>query len=166
MASPTEVTFAANPSESAALHGHKAKTPIIAGAVSGSCVGLAWIIGVSIYIYKRQRRRARARAKGLKSHRDLEEPVADVESQYIIPPDPAVVRKPLVTVPEKVDRDPFAENAGACLAKFVDSHTMEAGPSGNASSNKAPDGICGVSSIESDSEASPSRTVTRSTARV
>ncbi|TFK53613.1 hypothetical protein OE88DRAFT_1655823 [Heliocybe sulcata] len=161
MASPNAVVFAAvNPSESASLHGHKAKTPIIAGAVSGACVGLAWIIGLVTYIYKRQRRSARARSKGLKSHRDLEEPLAVVDSKYIIPPDPAVPHGPQVTEKaagsKELGRDPglFEEN-GTCGVEPVDSHTTEAGPqaSGGASLRKASEGVCGESSIELEDSA-------------
>ncbi|KDQ57629.1 hypothetical protein JAAARDRAFT_92798, partial [Jaapia argillacea MUCL 33604] len=55
---PTWDVFASNPSESAALQGHKAKTPIIAGVTAGTCVLLAWIIGFVIYIVRRRRRDA------------------------------------------------------------------------------------------------------------
>ncbi|EPQ57026.1 hypothetical protein GLOTRDRAFT_104666 [Gloeophyllum trabeum ATCC 11539] len=140
MATPDVVAFAANPSESAALQGHKAKTPIIAGAVSGSCVGLAWIVGLAIYIYKRQRRKARARAAGLTSHRDLEQP-GNIKEKYRIPPDPALAPK---TIPEVAGHgldpsthtvDPERDAAGSS-----DSHTARDRTTSDSPSRKVPVG--------------------------
>jgi len=81
---------AASPSEQASLQGHKAKTPIIAGAVSGACIAAAWVIGFIIYFYKRHRREKRARALGFKSHREMLDPPKKPEV-FVIPPDPAIV---------------------------------------------------------------------------
>ncbi|KAL0956342.1 hypothetical protein HGRIS_002492 [Hohenbuehelia grisea] len=81
---------AANPSESAALQGRKAKTPILAGSIIGGVMGLAWIIGFGIYFYKRIRRKRRKAeiAAGLRApYPKPEEP----REKVIIPPDPAVL---------------------------------------------------------------------------
>lgn len=69
---------------------HRANTPVIAGAVSGGCVGAAWIIGFIIYFYKRHRREKRARAAGFRSHREMLDPPKKKET-FVIPPDPAIV---------------------------------------------------------------------------
>ncbi len=64
----------------------KPKTPIIAGVVSGVCVGLAWLIGMILFIRRRKQRRinfARHLAQG--THR------VKVPEAYIVPPDPAVI---------------------------------------------------------------------------
>ena len=71
---------------------HKAKTPIIAGSISGGCVLLAWTIGFIIFFVRRRRQRQRAREGGYKSHRDIIDfaPVPN-PTTFIIPPDPALV---------------------------------------------------------------------------
>ncbi|KAG7098804.1 hypothetical protein E1B28_000709 [Marasmius oreades] len=85
--------YAASSSEAASLHGQKAKTPIIAGSICGSVMGLAWLIGLFIYIRKRYRRKIRKRA----AEAEGKEPPAlkskNVEpgEKIIIPPDPAVI---------------------------------------------------------------------------
>ncbi|KAF9793356.1 hypothetical protein BJ322DRAFT_1034153 [Thelephora terrestris] len=92
---PTPVQYAArseNPSEVAALHGQKAKTPIIAGSVSGACVLLAWTIGFIIFFVRRRRQKKLAKERGFKSHRDIIDfvPIPNATT-FIIPPDPALV---------------------------------------------------------------------------
>jgi hypothetical protein len=75
-----------------AMRSHKAKTPMVAGIISGGAVALAWAIAFAMFLYKRHKGRKRARREGLKSHRDLE--VKDLphpEVKYIIPPDPAII---------------------------------------------------------------------------
>lgn len=74
---------------------HKAKTPIIAGSVSGACVLLAWTVGFIIFFMRRRRQRRRAKEAGFKSHRDIIDfvPVPD-PTTFIIPPDPALVGPP------------------------------------------------------------------------
>jgi len=79
--------FKANPSESASLMGHKAKTPIIAGSICGGLMGLAWIIGFSIYFYKRWRKKKLRRIGAVPQGEVLKKP----EEKFIIPPDPAIV---------------------------------------------------------------------------
>lgn len=64
-------------------HG-KAKTPIIAGAASGACIAVAWIIAL-IYFYARRHKRRQKVDAAL-----LGRGGGDAE-QYIIPPDPAVM---------------------------------------------------------------------------
>ncbi|EGO25673.1 hypothetical protein SERLADRAFT_388028, partial [Serpula lacrymans var. lacrymans S7.9] len=61
MTGPTQTfhIFAGNPSESASLKGHKAKTPIIAGSICGTLLGIAWIIGFTAYFITRRKRKAR-----------------------------------------------------------------------------------------------------------
>ncbi|THH19599.1 hypothetical protein EUX98_g8739 [Antrodiella citrinella] len=88
--SPTVEVFAQSSSEFAALHGHRAMTPIIAGAISGGAVGLAWLVGFVMYFYKRHRRERRAIAAGYRGHREMLDPPKKPEA-FIIPPDPAIV---------------------------------------------------------------------------
>ncbi|KAG7446327.1 uncharacterized protein BT62DRAFT_112161 [Guyanagaster necrorhizus] len=85
-------------SEAASLHGQKAKTPIIAGSICGGLMGLAWIIGFTIYFIKRSKRKKAKRAveAGLATPKKPKKP-KEPEEQIIIPPDPAVligIRKP------------------------------------------------------------------------
>lgn len=81
-----------NSSEAAALNGHKAKTPIIAGSVSGACVLLAWTIGFIIFFVRRRNQKKRAKELGYKSHRDIIDSFpAPNPTTFIIPPDPALV---------------------------------------------------------------------------
>lgn len=70
----------------------KAKTPIIAGSVSGACVLLAWTIGFIVFFVRRRRQKQRAKELGFKSHRDIIDfaPVPN-PTTFIIPPDPALV---------------------------------------------------------------------------
>lgn len=77
--------FAAPPA--ATSQGSKAKTPIIAGVVSGVGVLLIWVIAGFIFWSKRKKRRARfAMEEGRVYHSNLPPP-----DPVIIPPDPAVV---------------------------------------------------------------------------
>lgn len=91
---PTYPFLAVNPSESASLKGHKAKTPIIAGVTTAACLLLAWLILLLLWLRKRRRRRRRVRA-GLAPDptRDEDDERAPVrpKSTFIIPPDPAVL---------------------------------------------------------------------------
>ncbi|GBE81167.1 hypothetical protein BKA93DRAFT_820839 [Sparassis latifolia] len=64
--------------------------PTIAGAVTGSCIGVAWIVGLILWFIKRRQRWNRARRAGLKTHRQLPDTVPKPEA-YIIPPDPAII---------------------------------------------------------------------------
>ncbi|KAI0746068.1 hypothetical protein C8Q76DRAFT_705992 [Earliella scabrosa] len=81
------------PSESreAALHGQRALTPILSGAISGGIIGVAWIIGIIVWLYKRHRRARRAKAAGYRSYREFLDP-PKTEDAFIIPPDPAVIK--------------------------------------------------------------------------
>ena len=73
----------------------KAKTPIIAGSVSGACVLLAWTVGFIFFILRRRRQKQRAKELGFKSHRDIIDfvPIQN-PATFIIPPDPALVGPP------------------------------------------------------------------------
>ncbi|RPD53045.1 hypothetical protein L227DRAFT_581710 [Lentinus tigrinus ALCF2SS1-6] len=84
---------AMTPSESreAALHGQRALTPILSGAISGGIVGVAWIIGIIVWLYKRHRRARRAKAAGFRSYREFLDPPKKQDA-FIIPPDPAVLQ--------------------------------------------------------------------------
>ncbi|CAL1707190.1 unnamed protein product [Somion occarium] len=88
MPPPTPVVLDVSASESASLHGHRALTPLLSGAITGSIIGAAWIVGFIVYFYKRHRREKRARALGYKSHREMLEPP---KKPFIVPPDSAVV---------------------------------------------------------------------------
>ncbi|KLO14626.1 hypothetical protein SCHPADRAFT_903159 [Schizopora paradoxa] len=85
---PAFVARAESSSEAAALpNGEKALTPIIAGSISGSIIGVAWIVAVVYALVKRHRRKKRYKKAG---RPDLahEQPRPDA---FIVPPDPAVV---------------------------------------------------------------------------
>jgi len=69
------------------FHSQKALTPIIAGTISGTCVGTAWLIALIVIILKRRRRRKRLQKTG---RLDLLNE-APQEHPFILPPDPAVV---------------------------------------------------------------------------
>ncbi|KAI1785753.1 hypothetical protein LXA43DRAFT_899114 [Ganoderma leucocontextum] len=90
---PTLVARAMTPSESreAALHGQRALTPILSGAISGGIVGIAWIVGIVYWLYKRHRRARRAKAAGFASYREFLDP-PKLKHPFIIPPDPAVIK--------------------------------------------------------------------------
>ncbi|KAH9859119.1 hypothetical protein C2E23DRAFT_801493 [Lenzites betulinus] len=89
----TVAVDAMTPSQSreAALHGHRALTPILSGAISGGIVGVAWIIGIIVWLFKRHRRAQRAKAAGYRSHREFLDPPKK-DDAFIIPPDPAVIK--------------------------------------------------------------------------
>jgi len=77
-------------SEAAALHGQKAKTPIIAGSIVGGLMGLAWILGFAIYFRKRYKRKMRNQAIAAgkrEAIKNKEEP----QEKIVIPPDPALL---------------------------------------------------------------------------
>ncbi|KIK67164.1 hypothetical protein GYMLUDRAFT_257096 [Collybiopsis luxurians FD-317 M1] len=75
-------------SEAASLHGHKAKTPIIAGSICGGVVCLAWLIGFAIYFRKRYKRKLRNQGKlPAREKKSIE---SNTE-RIIIPPDPAIL---------------------------------------------------------------------------
>ncbi|OBZ71042.1 hypothetical protein A0H81_09030 [Grifola frondosa] len=74
----------ASQSAEASLHGHRALTPILSGAISGGIVGVAWIIGLIVYIFRRVRTSKRAHAAGFRSHRQLLDSPKEVEA-FIIP---------------------------------------------------------------------------------
>lgn len=70
----------------------KAKTPIIAGSVCGGVLGLAWIIGFTIYFMKRHKRKKlnkqiEAGEVGPEAKEEKKLP----DEKIIIPPDPAVL---------------------------------------------------------------------------
>ncbi|KZS98294.1 hypothetical protein SISNIDRAFT_448495 [Sistotremastrum niveocremeum HHB9708] len=78
-------SFASPPATSS--QGSKAKTPIIAGVVSGVGILLIWIIAGLIFWSKRKKRRSRfAMEEGRAFHSNVPPP-----DPVIIPPDPAVV---------------------------------------------------------------------------
>ncbi|KAI0793189.1 hypothetical protein C8Q75DRAFT_730975 [Abortiporus biennis] len=87
---------------------HRAKTPIIAGAISGSIVGAAWIIGFIIYFYKRHRREKRAKAAGFKGHREYLGPPKK-QTIFVIPPDPAVIQG-LAAPGQRIFEDPVVKH--------------------------------------------------------
>ncbi|KAJ7593983.1 hypothetical protein C8J56DRAFT_853803 [Mycena floridula] len=92
---PVYEARAVSSSEAASLHGRKAKTPILAGAICGSVMGFAWLVGFTIYFYKRWRHKKRKREGLLVEKENV--PIPGDAEQIIIPPDPAVIsgqRKP------------------------------------------------------------------------
>jgi hypothetical protein len=97
---------------------------MIAGIVSGTCVGIAWIVGFVIYFVKRRRRDQVARAAGFHSHKDyiFTKAIANPPT-YIIPPDPALVDAHLNTV---VEREPVVQNRSE---PHADIHSVPPSPS-------------------------------------
>ncbi|KAJ6587170.1 hypothetical protein DFH09DRAFT_977729 [Mycena vulgaris] len=86
------------------LHGQKAKTPMIAGSVIGGIMGIAYIIGFTIYFVKRCKRKRLNRRIEAGEAQPKEPPVP--KEKIVIPPDPAVLlghNKPgdVVVVDEK-----------------------------------------------------------------
>ncbi|TFK44349.1 hypothetical protein BDQ12DRAFT_730418 [Crucibulum laeve] len=84
-------------SEAVSLKGKKALTPIIAGSVCGGLMGLAWIIGFSVYFWKRYKRKQRNRLIAIGKAAPREKDLKPPEEKIVIPPDPAVLlgqRKP------------------------------------------------------------------------
>jgi len=90
-ASPVIGAETSQQSEQATLHGHRALTPMISGAVSGGTIGILWIVGLLIYIYRRYRGHQQVRSAGLRNHRELAIPPPKPEA-YILPPDPAIIQ--------------------------------------------------------------------------
>lgn len=68
----------------------KAQTPMLAGAICGSLMGFAWLVGFIIYFRKRYKRKMRKRAIAAgkrEANKNKEEPA----EKTIIPPDPALL---------------------------------------------------------------------------
>lgn len=90
--------------EAESLHGRKAKTPMLAGAIIGSIMGVAYIIGFTIYFVKRWKRKQHHRRVAAGKAEPKVEP--EPKERIVIPPDPAVLlgqHKPgdVVVVDEK-----------------------------------------------------------------
>jgi len=86
----TFVTESVSSSQASALHGQKAQTPMLAGAICGSLMGFAWLVGFTIYFRKRYKRKMRKRAIAAgkrEANKNKEEPAETT----IIPPDPALL---------------------------------------------------------------------------
>ena len=80
-------------SEAVSLQGKPAKTPIIAGAVCGAVLFIAWVVGFAVYFRKRYNRKQRKRAAEegkCDPPPEKVNPNASTE-RFIIPPDPAVL---------------------------------------------------------------------------
>lgn len=62
-------------------------TPIIAGTISGTCIGVAWLIALIVILLKRYRRK--------KYYKEVGKPDKDAElndkGEFIVPPDPAIL---------------------------------------------------------------------------
>ncbi|KAF7321727.1 Protein kinase domain-containing protein [Mycena kentingensis (nom. inval.)] len=90
--------LAVSSAEAASLGGRKAKTPMLAGAIIGSIMGAAYVVGFTIYFYKRCRRKklkrlvenGQAPPEVLERKKDGEEEEREQE-RVVIPPDPAVL---------------------------------------------------------------------------
>jgi len=81
--------LAQSSAEAASLHGQKAKTPMLAGAIIGSIMGVAYIIGFTIYFVKRcKRKRLKRRIEAGKAEPKA---VPEPKERIVIPPDPAVL---------------------------------------------------------------------------
>ncbi|KZT72220.1 hypothetical protein DAEQUDRAFT_763327 [Daedalea quercina L-15889] len=110
-ASPVARAETPQQSEQANLHGHRALTPMISGAVSGGTIGILWIVGLLIYIYRRYRGHQKVRSAGLRNHRELD--IAPPKSEaYIVPPDPAIIQGFRAPGERVVPDDPRADGNG------------------------------------------------------
>jgi len=87
---PTPVVYAVHATATDA-NGRADEAPEISGAVVGSVIGFAWLVGGIFYLWKIWRRSRSVRRAGLKSHREMISPPPKPE-EYIIPPDPAVIQ--------------------------------------------------------------------------
>ncbi|KAG6920266.1 hypothetical protein DXG01_005035 [Tephrocybe rancida] len=89
---PTYPIFqAASASSSAVGPRQKLKTPLIAGSVCGGVMGLAWIIGFTIYFRKRYRRKMLKRKIAEGKAVQKAKPSKIPEERIIVPPDPAIL---------------------------------------------------------------------------
>ncbi|KAK7005662.1 kinase domain-containing protein [Favolaschia claudopus] len=81
--------LAQSSAQAASLHGKKAKTPMLAGAIIGSIMGAAYVVGFSIYFWKRYKRKKLKRQieAGTAQPKVRPEP----KEKVVIPPDPAVL---------------------------------------------------------------------------
>ncbi|KAI0266831.1 hypothetical protein BC834DRAFT_115684 [Gloeopeniophorella convolvens] len=78
-------------SESAILHGHRAKTPIVSAIVSSAGVLAIWLLVFAGWLWKQYKKRIRARrraARGLPPK--VKQPKKPLPT-FIVPPDPAVI---------------------------------------------------------------------------
>ncbi|KAI0254021.1 hypothetical protein BJV78DRAFT_102112 [Lactifluus subvellereus] len=78
-------------SESAILHGHRAKTPIVSAIVSSAGVLTIWILVLLGWLWKQYQKRVRAKrraARGLPPK--VKKPKRPLPT-FILPPDPAVI---------------------------------------------------------------------------
>ncbi|KAJ7346797.1 hypothetical protein DFH08DRAFT_202225 [Mycena albidolilacea] len=67
----------------------KAKTPMLAGAIAGSIMGAAYVVGFTIYFWKRcKRKKLHRRIKEGKAEPKVE---PEPKEKIVIPPDPAVL---------------------------------------------------------------------------
>ncbi|KAH9951529.1 hypothetical protein B0H21DRAFT_179660 [Amylocystis lapponica] len=122
---PPSVVNAVKPTATDA-NGRAEETPEIAGAVVGSVIGFAWLVGSLLFLYKFWRRHRSARHAGLKSHRELLDPPPKPDA-YIIPPDPAVIQG--VRAPgEKIFWEKHKLNGGAIHAKPLPVMAEESAP--------------------------------------
>ncbi|KAF7315431.1 Protein kinase domain-containing protein [Mycena indigotica] len=81
--------LAQSSAEAASLHGRKAKTPMLAGAIIGSIMGAAYVVGFTIYFYKRWRHKKLKRR--IEAGKAPPQPVVEPKERVVIPPDPAVL---------------------------------------------------------------------------
>ncbi|KAF7376289.1 Protein kinase domain-containing protein [Mycena sanguinolenta] len=81
--------LAQSSAEAASLHGHKAKTPMLAGAIIGSIMGAAYVVGFTIYFWKRcKRKKLKRRIEQGKAEPKVQ---PEPKERIVIPPDPAVL---------------------------------------------------------------------------
>lgn len=71
-------------------YSQKAKTPMLAGAICGSLMGFAWLVGFTIYFRKRYKRKLRKRAIEA-GKREAKKSKEEPQEKTIIPPDPALL---------------------------------------------------------------------------
>ncbi|KAG6813364.1 hypothetical protein H0H92_011630 [Tricholoma furcatifolium] len=69
----------------------KLKTPMIAGCVVGGAIGIAWIIGFTIYFRKRYRRKMLKRRIAQGKAVQKVKPSKIPDERVVVPPDPAIL---------------------------------------------------------------------------
>ncbi|KAG5647028.1 hypothetical protein DXG03_001398 [Asterophora parasitica] len=69
----------------------KLKTPLIAGSVCGGVMGIAWIIGFTIYFRKRYKHKQLKRKIAAGKAVQKQKPSKVPEEKVVVPPDPAIL---------------------------------------------------------------------------
>jgi hypothetical protein len=107
---------------------------MIAGSVCGGLMGIAWIIGFSIYFYKRYKRKKLKRKVAAGLAMPKQKKTSEPEKKIIIPPDPAILlghRLP----GEPAFKDEKHSGSSENLTSGRDTSSGEKGTRGSSSEN-------------------------------